>query len=172
MGNVKLGITACPALELDGSIDRGYLFLAEQGKGAFRKSLFSSTAKMVRIEVDGSCNSFIQSFEASHGNHTTQQAVAKVLGMDKNIILMDSQAKYSMVACGKAALYLRLSNYKENIWDHAAGAILVKEAGGRVSDRNGKPLSFTSAKMNDNSGVVVSNGSIHDKVLLTLKDIQ
>ena len=169
-GEVKLGITACPALELDGSTTRGYLFLAEYGKGAFRKALFSSTANMVKIEVDGRCNSFIQSFEASHGNHTTQQAVAKVLDMDK-IILMDSQAKYSMVASGKAALYLRLSSYKENIWDHAAGAILVQEAGGRVSDRNGKPLSFLSAKMNDNSGVVVSNGTIHDTVLSTLKDI-
>jgi len=85
---------------------------------------------------------------------------------------MDSQAKYAMIASGAAALYLRLSNYHEHIWDHAAGALIVQEAGGNVSDRNGKPLDFaSSAKMVKNSGVIVSNGSVtHDKALCILKD--
>ena len=171
-GDIKLGITACPALELDGSI--GHLFIAEKGKGAVRRPLFTADIDipMVKIEVNPTCDSFIQSFEASHGNHTTQQAVAKAIHME-NVMFMDSQAKYCMVANGKAALYLRLprgSTYKENIWDHASGAILVLEAGGKISDRDGKPLVFTSAKMTENNGVVVSNGAIHDKVLSALKD--
>jgi len=167
-GDVKVGVLSCPALNLDGSV--GHLFTAERGKGAFRQSLSEGSggqSKKVNVSQESSCG--IQSFEASHGNHEAQQHIAKVVGLD-NMLRMDSQAKYAMVASGHACLYIRLSNYFENIWDHAAGAIIVQEAGGTVSDRNGKPLRFCVAKnMFENSGVVVSNGYIHDEVLAALQ---
>jgi 3'(2'), 5'-bisphosphate nucleotidase len=84
---------------------------------------------------------------------------------------MDSQAKYAAVARGDAALYLRLPSpkspdYREKIWDHAAGALIVQEAGGTVTDMYGQLLDFASDyKMNDNFGVVVSNGSVHSAVI-------
>ena len=80
-----------------------------------------------------------------------------------------------MVARGEAALYLRLPrvqtpDYRENIWDHAAGAIVVEEAGGKVTDTYGKPLDFTAgSKLIHNHGVVASNGTLHDAVLAELK---
>lgn len=89
---------------------------------------------------------------------------------------MDSQVKYGLVANGEAAVYLRFPNprnkdYRENIWDHAAGAIVVEEAGGKVTDMNGKPLNFRdNEKMLNNHGVVVSNGVIHDRVLEAIKN--
>ena len=118
---------------------------------------------------------FVESVEASHGNQSEQEAVAKAVGITQESVRMDSQAKYGAVAAGEAALYLRLPSpkypdYREKIWDHAAGAIVVEEAGGKVTDMNGKPLDFyTAAKMNDNRGVVVSNGIIHDDVMSALK---
>jgi 3'(2'), 5'-bisphosphate nucleotidase len=47
------------------------------------------------------------------------------------------QAKYAAVARGDAAIYLRLptrADYVEAIWDHAAGALLVQCANGRVRE--------------------------------------
>jgi 3'(2'), 5'-bisphosphate nucleotidase len=90
---------------------------------------------------------------------------------------MDSQAKYGAVAWGQAALYLRLPSprtpdYRENIWDHAAGTLIVEEAGGRVTDVKGAPLNFgIGTRMEENRGVVVSNGRIHDRVLEELAGI-
>ena len=87
---------------------------------------------------------------------------------------MDSQAKYAAVARGDAVLYLRLPSgnpdrYAEKIWDHAAGALVVEEAGGIVTDMHGKPLDFGKAeRLHDNQGVVVSNGAIHDDVIAAL----
>jgi 3'(2'), 5'-bisphosphate nucleotidase len=87
---------------------------------------------------------------------------------------MDSQAKYGAVARGDAALYLRLPSpkspdYREKIWDHAAGALIVEEAGGRVTDMHGQPFDFGSDyKMRDNRGVVVSNGLLHPAVIEVL----
>jgi 3'(2'), 5'-bisphosphate nucleotidase len=117
---------------------------------------------------------FVESVESSHGDRERQNKIAQAAGFTTESVRVDSQAKYGIVASGKAALYLRLPSpkspdYRENIWDHAAGAIVVEEAGGRVSDIFGKPLNFADgAKMVDNRGVVVSNGVIHDRVLAAL----
>jgi 3'(2'), 5'-bisphosphate nucleotidase len=87
---------------------------------------------------------------------------------------MDSQAKYGAVARGEAALYLRLPSpkspdYREKIWDHAAGSLVVEEAGGRVTDMHGRRLDFAADyKMNNNRGVIVSNGAMHQAVIEAL----
>ena len=131
----------------------------------------------------------VESVEAAHGNQSLQKTIAQAVGITTESIRVDSQVKYAMVASGKAALYLRFSKvknesnnsnttvaatnfYRENIWDHAAGAIVVEEAGGKVSDMDGKPLNFTEGnKMNSNRGVVVScNENIHQQVIHALKE--
>ena len=85
---------------------------------------------------------------------------------------IDSQCKYAMVAQGDAELYLRIPRddvYREKIWDHAAGAILVEEAGGKVTDVFGKPLDFSRGRtLEQNRGVVASNGPNHDAVIRAL----
>ncbi len=72
-------------------------------------------------------------------------------------------------ALGSAALELayiacgRLTGFWENPlmpWDVAAGALLVKEAGGRVTDIDGKPLGLENYL-----SITASNGLIHDELL-------
>ncbi|KAJ2464758.1 3'(2'),5'-bisphosphate nucleotidase, partial [Coemansia sp. RSA 2320] len=56
--------------------------------------------------------------------------------------------------------------YVEKIWDHASGNIIIHEAGGRVSDVNGKPLDFSLGRtLTANKGVVAANSNIFDKVI-------
>jgi 3'(2'), 5'-bisphosphate nucleotidase len=117
---------------------------------------------------------FAESVESGHSDHALQQAIAQAAGISRPSLRMDSQAKYGVVARGDAALYLRLPSpkspdYRENIWDHAAGTLIVEEAGGRVTDMHGQPLDLASDyKMRHNRGVVVSNGVIHEPVLQAL----
>ena len=72
-------------------------------------------------------------------------------------------------------MYLRVPSsaepgYKENIWDHAAGAIIAEEAGGKVTDILGRPLNFScGVKMVKNHGILVSNGVLHELVLKALE---
>ena len=174
-GDLKVGILGCPALALGGG-EPGLLFTAVRGEGTTMQPLAGGEAKHVKVVQPGDAERlrFVESVEASHGNQAQQQAVAKAAGISQTSVRMDSQAKYGAVAAGEAALYLRLPSpkypdYREKIWDHAAGAIVVEEAGGRVTDMHGKPLDFYSAaKMMDNRGVIVSNGAIHDATLSAL----
>ena len=86
---------------------------------------------------------------------------------------MDSQAKYGVVARGEAEIYLRMptrADYREKIWDHAAGALIVEEAGGTVTDIRGRPLEFHHGReLTANRGVIVTNGRLHARVLKALR---
>lgn len=174
-GEIKLGLLACPALSFDGG-QPGLLFVAVRGEGASLVSLSGGDPQPITV-ADGTQAEklrFVESVESGHGNQQQQSAMAQAVGITQPSMRMDSQAKYGAVAAGQAALYLRLPspkspNYREKIWDHAAGTIVVEEAGGTVTDMNGKPLDFSkAARFEDNRGVVVSNGLIHDKVLQAL----
>lgn len=82
---------------------------------------------------------------------------------------MDSQCKYALVAQGQAAAYLRLTKggYVEKIWDHAAGAIIITEAGGALTDLHGEPLDFSRGRtLSSNSGIIASSGgTFHQKLV-------
>ncbi len=171
-GEIKVGILACPTLTLGETT--GLLFVAVRGQGATMRSLKGDDEpQALNVVTSDHIAHFrmAESVESGHGNHEQQGAIAQAAGITQPSIRMDSQAKYAAVAAGYAALYLRLPspktpNYREKIWDHAAGVLLVEEAGGRVTDMYGKPLDFSqSAKLEQNQGVVVSNGAIHTPVL-------
>ncbi|MMZ61347.1 Inositol-1-monophosphatase [compost metagenome] len=81
-------------------------------------------------------------------------------------------ATRSIRAGGSAALHLayvsigRLSGYYEvglNAWDIAAGALMVAESGGIVTDTIGNPYDIGVRH------VVASNGQVHAELLDTLK---
>ncbi|MBN1221203.1 MAG: 3'(2'),5'-bisphosphate nucleotidase [Anaerolineae bacterium] len=179
-GEVKVAVLACPALplRLDApDSDIGTLFVAVRDEGAAMAPLDGTmfTPIHVATEAGNKPSRFVESVESAHGDHARQEAVAQTVGFNQPSLRMDSQAKYGAVARGDAALYLRLPSptspdYREKIWDHAAGTLIVAEAGGRVTDMHGQPLDFASGnKMKNNRGVVVSNGIVHAAVIETLK---
>lgn len=51
------------------------------------------------------------------------------------------------------------------IWDFVAGAVIVSEAGGRVTDLEGKEPDWTKERFN----LIASNGLIHDAILKEVK---
>jgi 3'(2'), 5'-bisphosphate nucleotidase len=178
-GEVKLGALACPALPLwmDGlGNDSGTLFVAVRGEPAQMAPLCGGVAVPIRVTGAALGNGlrFVESVEARHGNQDLQEEIAQAVGITEPPLRMDSQAKYASVARGDAALYLRLPSptsldYRESIWDHASGSIIVEQAGGRVTDMLGAPLDFTAGtKLGANRGVVVSNGLFHDAVIKAL----
>jgi 3'(2'), 5'-bisphosphate nucleotidase len=157
----------------------GVVFGAVRGQGAMMAPLHRNSFVPIHVTraTDKAGLRFAESVEAAHGDQARQEALAQATGITQPSLRMDSQAKYGIVARGDAALYLRLPSpkhpdYRENIWDHAAGALIVAEAGGRVTDMYGHPLDFASdRKMRHNRGVIVSNGVLHPAVLKALAQL-
>ena len=177
-GVVQLGILGCPNLpyRLDAAApERGCLFVAIRGEGTH---LYTKTGESLeQVHVSNTVHRFAESVESTHGDSDAHAKIANALGITESPVQMDSQAKYGIVSRGEASLYIRLPNpaypdYRECIWDHAAGMIVVEEAGGTVTDANGAPLNFlTGKRMTENRGIVATNGKLHQHVLKALLSI-
>lgn len=172
-GAPVVGVLACPRLQIHDKC--GILATAVRGQGTFIEPLFETgvpTALRVRGTDNPADSRYCESVEGSHSSHDDAARVATDLGITNPPIRMDSQAKYAVVCGGQADIYMRLPSgrrFVENVWDHAAGSLLVEEAGGRVSDCRGSVLDFGQGRrLTANRGVIATNGRLHDDVLHAL----
>src|SRR5271163_1085779 len=193
-GDVIVGVLGCPNLPVDDSAlltesigadqtdeaGKGVLFSAVKGQGAKSRpltqgSLAPSTPIHVSKLSDVSKAVMCESVEPGHSSKGDNLEISKLLHITGKPVQMDSQAKYGSVARGAGDIYLRLPvlrNYQEKIWDHAAGYLIVREAGGEVTDVSGKSLDFSIGRtLRDNKGVVAAPRNIHAEVLKAVKEI-
>jgi len=179
-GEVILGVLGCPNLPCDAKNPdgaKGMLFIAEKGHGAYARTIDDAAEKAVHVtDIDDPAKaSFCESVESGHSNQSESAQVAEILGIGVPPYRIDSQCKYAAVARGDASIYLRLptrKGYEEKIWDHAAGAIVITEAGGRVTDVRGKDLDFSIGRtLRDNLGVIVTNGLLHEATLKAVREV-
>jgi len=188
-GDVKVGVLGCPNLPVDdqapltadiGTEGHGVLFSAILGQGATSRALTTgSLADSKPISMKAISNladaTFCESVEAGHSAHGDQANIASKLGITKPSVRMDSQAKYGSIARGAGDIYLRLpvkATYQEKIWDHAAGDLIVREAGGEVTDIHGKRLDFGVGRtLANNKGVVAAPKAAHAQVLSVVQEV-
>jgi 3'(2'), 5'-bisphosphate nucleotidase len=174
-GQVVLGVLGCPCLPGrtgKGDAATGMLFAARRGQGARVGAIGESALRAAAVSPIREPEACVicQSVETGHTSHGRSARIAARLGVRAPSLHIDSQCKYGVVARGEATLYMRLPSksapYEELIWDHAAGAIVVTEAGGRVTDTAGKPLDFSLGRtLKANAGIIATNGLIHDRVI-------
>ncbi len=180
-GDAQVAVLGCPNLAPAGVESGGSMLWAVRGGGAWEAPLGgpktdseAAEPKEVRISdaVQGSDARLTESVESRHSSHSEASQVSERLGIITEPLRLDSQVKYAVVARGEAEIYLRLltvDTYREKIWDHAAGALIVSEAGGRVTDRRGRPLDFTAGvHLGPHEDIVATNGRLHDAVLEAL----
>ncbi|MEO5363636.1 MAG: 3'(2'),5'-bisphosphate nucleotidase CysQ [Magnetococcus sp. DMHC-8] len=74
--------------------------------------------------------------------------------------------KLALVAAGRFDLTFTLT--PKNEWDFCAGTLLLQEAGGRVSDKDGQPCRFNQHNPRVRS-MLASNGRLHDALLAYLE---
>lgn len=150
-GQVIVGVVYDPS--------RDELFVAERGKGAYVRGRSMRVSQELKLG---------QSLIAT--GFPADQHVALPANM-KGIQALAPKVRNLRVA-GSAALHLayvaagRLSGFWEynlSAWDIAAGALLVEEAGGRMSDAAGERYHLGIRN------VVASNGHVHDELIEELR---
>lgn len=182
-GIVKIGWLACPNLKEGARPDfggEGTLAVAVRGKGSWHTSL-KRPAEFRPLQIsprrDPSEAIFLGSIESRQTDQDRVGRVMNGLGARTQPVFMDSLAKYVFLASGQADILLRLPDvpkpeHRECIWDQAPGAIMVEEAGGKVTDFEGKKLNYSKARvLTASRGILVSNGHIHSAALEALKGI-
>ena len=181
-GVVVLGALACPNLGIDGFPDRegeGCAALAIRGQGAWIEPLRGGARRPLNVSAreQPAEARVLRSVESGHTDPASMGGLLSDLGITTPPLLMDSQAKYLTLAAGTGDLIFRLispdrPDYREWIWDQAAGSLLVTEAGGRVSDLAGADLDFSQGRrLEANRGVLASNGRLHASALRALQRV-
>jgi len=175
-GEVVLGVLGCPNM-IYAEGDKGVIYFAVKNSGAYAISIKTGENKPINTDKISAAEKavFCESVESAHTSHSTSAKIAEMLNVTSHPFRIDSQCKYAAVASGLASVYLRLPTrpgYEEKIWDHAAGKIIVEEAGGKVTDITGKALDFSkSYKLTENSGVVATNGLLHDTFIKAISKV-
>ena len=176
-GEVKLGVLGCPNLRQkwdDPQAQRGCLFVAEREKGAWMLSLEGKFLK--RIHVSQTARRFVDAITSTHHDVEAHRQIAQQIDLITPPIEMFGQAKYGVLARGEASAYIYLlktteQHYRESIWDHAAGMIIVEEAGGVVTDVDGRALDFSQGeRLTKNRGILATNGELHPQLLECIRE--
>ncbi len=142
---VLLGVVYAPFLK--------ELYVAEKGKGAKLNNMKIEVSKVKELS-----KSYLLYCEGgAKSNLRISRAVSSFLPIAKDMRKLGSAAiEAGYVASGRAEGFLTTEIYP---WDIAAGALLVAEAGGEVSDFKGKPWLL------EQSDMLLTNGSLHKKLL-------
>ena len=185
-GVVQLGALGCPNItpDLQEKIrGEGSLSIAQRGKGSWIGTLSApiNEGNFSPLSVSGQTDPaqarLMRSFESGHTNTTLIDSFQRELEGEADPVRMDSQVKYALLASGEGEIYLRLLSpdrldYREKIWDQAAGSIIVEEAGGIVTDLDGKALDFSQGRtLKKNRGICATNGILHDLALEALRAV-
>ena len=182
-GDVKIGVLGCPNLgasfEVEGSPE-GLILVAVKGEGTWSAPLDTPDA-LTRIHVSGQSAiqdaRLLRSVESGHTNVGQMGELVTHMGVIAEPVCLDSQAKYALLASGHGDVLFRLlslskPDYREKIWDQAAGAIVVCEAGGRITDLEGKPLDFAQGRtLAKNRGICATNGLLHETAIDALRTL-
>jgi len=184
-GVAQVGALGCPNLSDAVTPDAkgpGCVVLGARGQGTWVTSLENDSGAWRQLHVsdraDGSQARLLRSFESGHTNVGKIDMLADELGVRVEPVRMDSQAKYAVLAAGGGEAMLRLLSpdrldYREKIWDQAAGSLVLEEAGGSITDLDGKPLDFTQGRMLvNNRGVLATNGQLHETMLKSLRTVK
>ncbi len=120
---VQVGVIGCPNLPFDADT-KGSIFVTVRGQGAERLNIEGSNPTPISMPISmptltPSELNFLESVEAAHASHSTNDKISSILGITRSPIRMDSQAKYGCLARGDGGVCKCMptgSGYKEKIW--------------------------------------------------------
>ena len=165
--DLKLAVIGIPNYN-----DKGQaIFIAEKERGA-EASYGENEFKPIKVSTKDNLEESLL-YHSLHYDKPWVEKFAKSVGI-KNKIQIDSMAKFCKIADGSADLYLKpIDKIHSYSWDFSPGALIVQEAGGKISDLYGAPIQFLKDKLICNTpGLVASNSNLHLEIIKNLRKIK
>ncbi|HET7539493.1 MAG TPA: 3'(2'),5'-bisphosphate nucleotidase CysQ [Polyangiaceae bacterium] len=147
----------------------GISWLGELGTGAYQ-SAADGSRQPITVSALGSLGQARIVGSRSHRNPALEQALA-ALGARELVALGSAGLKASVVAHGAADAYVA-PHYAGKRWDACAADALISAAGGKLSNARGEPIDYRSEHLDNDRGVVASNGLLHDAILEKLAAVR
>jgi len=152
-GEVKLGVVYIPTLN--------ELFHAEQGKGAFLNGERIVVSGIDRLDRSLLCTGFPYDVHEHVDFYLRffRQFMVKSFGIRRP---GSAAIDLSYLSAGR---FDGFWEFKLHAWDVAAASLLITEAGGKVTDFQGRPFNIYAKE------ILASNGLIHQQMLDAIQEL-
>lgn len=145
------------------------MYFAEKGKGATRNG------KKISVSKENALKNVLLGYSLDYsedsGKTEKEAKIIKLLVRNiRNLRATNSAIDYCYAADGRLGGCI---NQTSKIWDVAAPYLIIKEAGGIVTDINGNGMDFSADKGNylRNFTIVASNKNLHPEIMSIIRQV-
>lgn len=143
----------------------GILYRAVRGGGAWVER---PEAEPERARVSTHTDLATMRLAASRSHRSPRMdRVVQSFGVKQEVRRGSVGIKVGLIVEQQCDLYVHLSPRTKQ-WDTCAPEIILREAGGKLTDLFGEPLRYNSAEVQNRNGIVASNGVAHGQVIAAL----
>lgn len=161
---MALAVNGKPVAGMTYKPELGEIYYAAEGEGAYRAFAASDPASTqvvpVRVSRETKLNLIL-----SHSRHSPGLGEQLRRLGNPPFHRMNGSLKINEVARGAYTGFISPPQNPICLWDLAAPALILEEAGGRMTDLRGAPLDFRNPDPVLRTGIVASNGATHSLML-------
>jgi 3'(2'), 5'-bisphosphate nucleotidase len=146
----------------------GTLYRAVLGGGAWleRRGFAPEQA-----QVSDHCELSTMRLAASRSHRSPRMdKVVEAFGVKEEVRRGSVGIKVGLIVERQCDLYVHLSPRTKQ-WDTCAPEVILREAGGQLTDLFGQPLRYNSPEVQNRNGIVASNGAAHGRVIESLRPL-
>ena len=147
---------------------RDVLYRAARGSGSWIEERDREPARM-SVSTVTIAHQMILASSRSHRS-SRMERVVEMFGFRKEVRRGSVGVKIGLITERHADIYLHLSPSTKQ-WDTCAPEIVLTEAGGRLTDLFGQPLHYNGVRVDNQNGVVATNGAAHEMVIESLQPL-
>ncbi len=141
---------------------RDILYYAARGRGAWIEQ-DGERAGQMRVSKRNDPRDMVLASSRSHRSPRMEQVV-KAFSFKDELRRGSVGVKIGLITEQRADLYIHLSPSTKQ-WDTCAPEVILQEAGGRLTDLFGQPLSYNGRRIDNRNGIVATNGVAHALVI-------
>ena len=146
----------------------GVVYRAVRGEGAWVER---PEAQPERASVSTHTGLATMRLAASRSHRSPRMdRVVQNLGVQQEVRRGSVGIKVGLIVEQQCDLYVHLSPRTKQ-WDTCAPEIILREAGGKLTDLFGQPLRYNSPEVQNRNGIVASNGLAHQEIIAALRPL-
>ncbi len=147
---------------------REVLYYATKGGGSWIE-ISGKPATRMSASAETNAHNMILASSRSHRSPRMERVV-DLFGFRKEVRRGSVGVKIGLITEREADIYLHLSPSTKQ-WDTCGPEIILQEAGGRVTDLFGQPLTYNGVRIDNRNGIVATNGASHEMVIEKLQPL-
>jgi 3'(2'), 5'-bisphosphate nucleotidase len=164
---IGLAIEGTPHLGIIYQPTTRKLYFAARGAGTFLE--YHGHTKQLRVSAESSLPRMTVALSRSHHIPVIDR-IRDRLGITDVVVCGSFGLKAGLICESRADLCIYPGNNTHQ-WDTCAPEAIIAEAGGVVTDVNGRPIHYNQRGLRNEAGLIATNGKAHEHIVRITHDV-